>query len=74
MTIPTTRKIPTGETPFLIVYSAKVMSSVDVRLPFPCRLHFSQISNDELRRYEFDFFDEQRELTSKRNFLLSKER
>lgn len=59
--IRTTSRIPTGETSFSITYDAEAMSPVEVGLPFPRRLSFNEISNDELRRCELDFLEEKRD-------------
>ncbi|XP_022886895.1 uncharacterized protein LOC111402791 [Olea europaea var. sylvestris] len=59
--IRTTTKTLMGETPFLIAYGTEAMSPVEVGLASPCHLHFSEISNDELRRFNLDFIDERRD-------------
>ncbi|XP_022848768.1 uncharacterized protein LOC111371087 [Olea europaea var. sylvestris] len=59
--IRTTTKTPTGKTPFLMAYGIEAMSPVEVDLPSPCHLHFSEISNDELRKFNLDFIDKRRD-------------
>lgn len=39
----------------------EAMSLVKMGLPSPCRIHFNEISNDELMRYELDFLEEMRD-------------
>ncbi|XP_022852500.1 uncharacterized protein LOC111374102 [Olea europaea var. sylvestris] len=56
--IRTTARTLAGETPFLMAYGTEAMSPVKVGLPSPRRLHFSEISNDELLRFNLDFIDE----------------
>ncbi|XP_022880896.1 uncharacterized protein LOC111398193 [Olea europaea var. sylvestris] len=60
-TIRTTTMTPTGETPFLMAYGTEAMSLVEVGLPSPRRLHFSDITNDELHRCDLDFTEERRD-------------
>ncbi|XP_022897512.1 uncharacterized protein LOC111411189 [Olea europaea var. sylvestris] len=59
--IRTTTRTPTGEMPFLMAFETEAMSPVEVGLPSPRRLHFSEITNDELRRLDLDFIDERRD-------------
>ncbi|XP_022871367.1 uncharacterized protein LOC111390542 [Olea europaea var. sylvestris] len=59
--IRTTARTPTGETPFLMAYGIEAMSPIEVKLPSPRRLHFSEITNDELRRCDLDFIEERRD-------------
>lgn len=59
--IRTTTRTPTGEMPFLMAYGTEAMSHVEVGLPSPRCLHFSVITNDELRRLDFDFIEERRD-------------
>lgn len=40
------------EIPFSVAYGAKAMSSVEVKLPSHCHLHFNEISNDKLKKCE----------------------
>ncbi|XP_022885268.1 uncharacterized protein LOC111401634 [Olea europaea var. sylvestris] len=54
-------RTPTGKTPFLMAYGAKAMSPVEVGLPSPCHLHFNEINNDELWRFNLNFIDERRD-------------
>lgn len=44
-----------------MVYGTETISPVAIVLPSPCRLQFSEVSNDELRRRELDFLDERRD-------------
>lgn len=41
-----------------MVYGARAMSLVEVRLPSPHYMHFNKIFNDELRSNEIDFLEE----------------
>lgn len=52
---------PTKEITFSMAYNAKAMSLVEVKLFSLCRLQFNEISNNELRRCELSFFDEERD-------------
>ncbi|XP_022889049.1 uncharacterized protein LOC111404482 [Olea europaea var. sylvestris] len=56
--IRTTTRTPTGETHFLMAFETEAMSPVEVGLPSPRRLHFSEMINDELRRCDLDFIVE----------------
>ncbi|XP_022846413.1 uncharacterized protein LOC111369168 [Olea europaea var. sylvestris] len=46
------------KTPFLMAFGTEAMSPVEVGLPSPRRLHFSEMTNDELRRCDLNFIDE----------------
>lgn len=46
--------------PFSMAYRVKAMSPFNVGLPSPQHLHFNEISNEEIRRYELDFLEEKR--------------
>ncbi|XP_022855998.1 uncharacterized protein LOC111377175 [Olea europaea var. sylvestris] len=59
--IQTTTRTPTGETPFLMAFVTEAMSPVEVGLPSPRRLHFSEITNDELRGLDLDYIEERKD-------------
>ncbi|XP_022891957.1 uncharacterized protein LOC111406817 [Olea europaea var. sylvestris] len=59
--IRTTIRTLTGETPFLMAFETEAMIPVEVGLPSPRRLHFSEITNDELRRCDLGFIEERRD-------------
>lgn len=49
------------ETSFSMTYGAKTMSPVEVGVPSPLRIHFDEIANDELMKYELKFFEKMRD-------------
>ncbi|CAI9759012.1 unnamed protein product [Fraxinus pennsylvanica] len=59
--IQTTYRTVTGETPFSMTYGAKVMSPAEVGVPSPRRIHFYEIINDELRKFELELLEEIRD-------------
>ncbi|XP_022857676.1 uncharacterized protein LOC111378680 [Olea europaea var. sylvestris] len=59
--IRTTTRTPTGETPFLMAFGTEAMSPMEVGLPSPRCLHFSEITDDELRRLDLNFIEERRD-------------
>lgn len=61
LAIQTTNRIATGQTHLFVTYRVEAMSPVKMGLPSPCRIHFNEISNDELMRYELDFLEEMRD-------------
>ncbi|XP_022861553.1 uncharacterized protein LOC111381936 [Olea europaea var. sylvestris] len=61
--IRTTTRTPTRETPFLMAYGTEAMSPVEVGLLSPRCLHFNEITNDELRRFDLNFIEEIRDDT-----------
>ncbi|XP_022859445.1 uncharacterized protein LOC111380183 [Olea europaea var. sylvestris] len=58
--IRTSSRTATGETPFSMTYGAEAMSPIEVGVPSHCRIHFSEISNDEARISELHLLEEMR--------------
>ncbi|XP_022883388.1 uncharacterized protein LOC111400195 [Olea europaea var. sylvestris] len=62
----TTIRTPIRETTFLMAYGTETKSSVEVGLPSPRHLHFSEITNDEHQRCDLDFIKERRDDSQKK--------
>lgn len=44
-----------------MTYGAEAMSLVEVGVPSPCRIHFDEITNEDLSGAELDFLEERRD-------------
>lgn len=71
--IRTTNRTVTGETPFSMTYKAEAMSPIEARVPSPRHIHFNEVTNNKLRRFEHKFLEE-REMTLKSNSPLTSAR